>query len=88
MSRFDYVKYDTTASLVQDHFKTLVQDLESDINGLGFNAMTKATHEQSETHKSLLRSKATALTKLEECYAWVGKAIRDEQILRNGTNEK
>lgn len=30
------------------------------------------------------RYKSLALTALEECYAWTGKAIRDEQIERNG----
>ena len=29
-------------------------------------------------------SKALALTKLEEMYAWIGKAIRDDQIERTG----
>ena len=29
------------------------------------------------------RAKSTFLTKLEEAYMWVGKAIRDEQIERN-----
>lgn len=33
------------------------------------------------------RAKALALTKLEECYMWIGKAIRDDQIARNGTAE-
>lgn len=28
-----------------------------------------------------------AITKLEEFYMWVGKAIRDEQLLRNGSAE-
>lgn len=31
------------------------------------------------------RAKSTAYTKLEEAYMWAGKAIRDEQIARNGT---
>lgn len=31
------------------------------------------------------RAKALALTKLEECYMWVGKGIRDAQIARNGS---
>lgn len=31
------------------------------------------------------RAKALVLTKLEEAYMWVGKAIRDEQIDRNGS---
>ena len=33
------------------------------------------------------RAKALALTKLEEVYMWVGKAIRDDQIARNGYAE-
>ena len=33
------------------------------------------------------RAKALALTKLEECYMWIGKAIRDAQIKRNGSAE-
>lgn len=33
------------------------------------------------------RAKALALTKIEECYMWIGKAIRDEQIERNGLAE-
>lgn len=31
------------------------------------------------------RAKSTTYTKLEEAYMWVGKAIRDEQIARNGS---
>lgn len=31
------------------------------------------------------RAKALAITKLEECYMWIGKAIRDDQITRNGS---
>lgn len=30
------------------------------------------------------RAKSLVLTKLEEAYMWVGKAIRDEQIARTG----
>ncbi|MFN3453459.1 MAG: hypothetical protein ACK41T_00765 [Pseudobdellovibrio sp.] len=33
------------------------------------------------------RARASALTKLEECYMWIGKAIRDDQIERNGSAE-
>jgi hypothetical protein len=33
------------------------------------------------------RAKALALTALEESYMWVGKAIRDGQIARNGSAE-
>lgn len=31
------------------------------------------------------RAQSLALTKLEEAYMWVGKALRDEQIARNGS---
>jgi len=31
------------------------------------------------------RAKALAFTKLEETYMWMGKAIRDDQITRNGS---
>jgi hydroxyethylthiazole kinase-like sugar kinase family protein len=30
------------------------------------------------------RATSLALTKLEEAYMWVGKALRDEQVKRNG----
>lgn len=33
------------------------------------------------------RAKSLAVTKLEEAYMWIGKAIRDEQIARNGSAE-
>lgn len=31
------------------------------------------------------RAQALALTKLEESYMWIGKALRDGQIKRNGS---
>lgn len=33
------------------------------------------------------RAKALAITKLEESYMWIGKALRDEQVERNGSAE-
>lgn len=33
------------------------------------------------------REKFLALTKLEECYMWIGKAIRDSQTSRGGNSE-
>lgn len=50
----------------------------------GFKAMVK----ELEVHIEQIRSgraKALALTKLEECYMWIGKGIRDDQIVRNGS---
>ncbi len=51
-------------------------------------AKFKAMHQELGTCIENLkpgRSQAVALTKLEECYMWVGKALRDEQIARNGS---
>lgn len=33
------------------------------------------------------RAKSLAYTKLEEAYMWIGKALRDDQIQRNGSAE-
>ena len=33
------------------------------------------------------RAKSLAMTKLEEAYMWIGKAIRDEQLARNTDTE-
>jgi hypothetical protein len=71
MSRFDYVKYDESAIADQNLFKRHVETIETDINSL------------IESH----RAKALAITKLEEFYMWIGKAIRDDQIARNGSAE-
>lgn len=31
------------------------------------------------------RAKSLAITKLEEVYMWIGKQVRDDQILRSGS---
>lgn len=69
MSRFDYVKYDDKAIKNQAGFKDAFVSLEYLIDD---NLLSP-------------RAKACALTKLEEAYMWVGKAIRDDQIARNGS---
>ena len=33
------------------------------------------------------REKSLALTKLEECYMWIGKAIRNKQIAEGGSSK-
>lgn len=76
MSRFDYVKYDKGAEIDQASAKALVQKTETFIGGIGY-AQGKISHECA-------RAKALAVTKLEECYMWIGKALRDDQIARNG----
>lgn len=71
MKRFDYVKYDNQALTAQEAFKKHAQEMEA-----GIELLVKSP-----------RAKALALTKLEECYMWIGKAIRDDQIERNGSAE-
>lgn len=47
----------------------------------------KAMFEELEKHVIATlsgRPQSLALTKLEEAYMWVGKAIRDEQVARGG----
>lgn len=66
MSRFDYVKYDEEAVTTQNNFKQRCEEFERSV------------------HTSLTspRAKAIIFTKLEEVYMWIGKAIRDDQIMR------
>lgn len=71
MSRFDYVRYDTLAMNQQEKFKGMFNQLSSD----------------ADTILKSPRAKALVQTKLEEAYMWVGKAIRDDQIERNGSAE-
>jgi hypothetical protein len=68
-SRFDYVKYDADAVRVQEACKDICSNLEGVV----------------ERELKSPRAKALALTKLEEVYMWIGKAVRDDQIARNGS---
>lgn len=77
MSRFDYVKYDDHAFALQGLTKDMCIELEKMIETIG------STLDPVTDKSKVGRSKASALTKLEECYMWIGKAIRDDQIARN-----
>lgn len=68
-TRLDYVKYDEKSQSLQESIKSQCMCIEAMMNG----GLSEG------------RAKALALTKLEEFYMWVGKAIRDEQIKRNGS---
>lgn len=68
IGRFDYIAYDPEAIKDQEVFKAEVVKLEVYIN----------------SNLKSPRYKALALTKLEETYMFIGKAIRDDQISRNG----
>lgn len=75
MGRFDYTKYDETANAKQAEMKEKVIELE------------KKIEEIMVTSPTVGRYRALALTALEESYMWIGKAIRDNQIDRNGSAE-
>jgi hypothetical protein len=51
------------------------------------NDFKKAYSEIADKLEALPSGRAVslALTKLEEAYMWIGKAIRDDQISRNGS---
>lgn len=70
-SRFDYVAYDQKATADQIQFKETFTLVEMNVNN----------------RISSPRAKALVMTKLEEAYMWIGKAIRDDQIERNGKAE-
>lgn len=76
-SRFDYVAYDSVASDLQNQAKKQVQELGVLIESLG--------RSQGLPPANVARAKALAFTKLEEVYMWIGKAVRDDQIARNGS---
>ena len=69
MSRFDYVAYDSIAIGQQKAAKEACAHLELIISACG---------PLSD------RASKLALQHLEECYMWIGKAIRDDQLARSG----
>lgn len=71
LGRFDYVAYDDKSKQLQSFFKTEFSYVEKSI----------------EQNFKDSRYKSLAITKLEEAYMYIGKAIRDEQFERNGTAE-
>lgn len=69
--RFSYIRYDEVSVAKGQDFKKLFVDLAT----------------KTEEQLSNGRAKALVLTKLEEAYMWIGKAIRDEQMSRTLTSE-
>lgn len=69
-SRFNYIAYDGVAQSKQAEMKDTCQILEEEIEVMLPNS----------------RAKALALTALEECYMWIGKAVRDDQIERSSVS--
>lgn len=65
--RFEHVEFDEPSQALAAGGKALCETLEQYIDSI---APVKG------------RAAATALTKLEECHMWIGKAIRDAQLSR------
>lgn len=63
-SRFDYIKFNEESTHTQNQFKVEFEIIEGMINASLGSA----------------RDKELALTKLEEAYMWIGKAIKNDQI--------
>lgn len=70
-TRFSYVKYDQESAARSEDFKKAFEVLE----------------EKVQAGLPEGREKSLVITKLEEGFMWVGKAIRDEQIKRNSQPE-
>lgn len=72
-NRFDYVKYDEKAQAIQAVCKDLMSNFETALRDIMDGEASGA--------------KERAFIKLEEAYMWMGKAIRNDQIMRNGVAE-
>ena len=73
MGRFNYIKYDEPSMKVQQEFKTLFEAIESRVDTMLADG----------------RAKSLVYTALEEAYMWVGKSVRDTQVLqRSATTNK
>lgn len=77
--RFDYVKYSEHNLKLQGEFKKTFMDLERRIECIGSNLRVSETYDPA-----VVRARSLALTALEECYMWIGKAIRDVEIKETG----
>jgi hypothetical protein len=64
--KFDYVEWDENSQLICDDLKGRVEELDAMI-------LTMLGHS---------RERFLAVTKLEECFMWLGKAIRSDQLKR------
>lgn len=71
-NRFNYVKYDLESNEASHHFQSMVMNLE-----VHLEAVLKPS-----------RERALAVTKLEECYMWIGKAIKIDQESREIENNE
>lgn len=69
---------------VSSRFDYVKYDEQSGDDQEAFKVKCQSLEQSIETLNSP-RAKYLALAKLEETYMWIGKAIRDDQIVRNGS---
>lgn len=72
MTRFDYVEFDDFSDELSQESKEKCKAIEY---YLQYNFRDS-------------REKECALTKLEECFMWIGKAIKEDQNKRRKLNER
>jgi hypothetical protein len=72
MGRFDYVEWDEYSEKVSGDFKTAYEAIEVMLN------------EFLDSSREL----SLALTKLDESFMWVGKAIRTDQLTRQAEGQE
>jgi hypothetical protein len=77
MSRFDYVKYDAQSIDEQSEAKAACQNVERIIDSIVPPAAAGLKPDFDAA-----RARDNALQALEECYMWIGKSIRDQQVIR------
>lgn len=65
-NRFDYVEWDSISAGACERLKRAAEALEIAI----------------DVELETSREKSSAITKLEECFMWIGKAIRADQLAR------
>lgn len=73
---YDYVAYDDKAAALQAEAKELMQKFDDLLIRIGGRRVPYAIDIGS--------AQALAQVKLQEAYMWIGKQIRDDQIVRNG----
>lgn len=71
-SRFDYVGFDIETLKLQEELKNLFEQIENKLD-LEFGLSS--------------RELSLSITKLEETWMWVGKALKRKQINKNITKE-
>ena len=75
-SKYEYVKYDDVARSQQNNFKTLFEQIENGLAAIGGTL--------SDAKGPIVgREIALARTKLEEAYMWIGKALKNDQVMRD-----